>query len=148
MSTPYCHPRKAGGSPNQTGTVLRLGEGVAPLTGIRKDKRVQDRMFSYVSLEQRVPQDYPLRTLRKLTDAVLRTPVCHRLRWACWGSWAPCWRLRESSVWLRIPSPSGYVRCGFALRSRRGGGKCCGRHWGSGCQSGSKGNSLVQLATD
>ncbi len=29
-------------------------------------------MFSYVSLEQRVPQDHPLRAVRKLTDAVLR----------------------------------------------------------------------------
>ena len=30
-------------------------------------------MFSYVSLEQRVPQDDLLRAVRKLTDAVLRT---------------------------------------------------------------------------
>ncbi len=30
-------------------------------------------MFSYVSLEQRVPQDHPLRAVRKLTDAVLRS---------------------------------------------------------------------------
>ena len=30
-------------------------------------------MFSYISLEQRVPQDHPLRAVRKLTDAVLRT---------------------------------------------------------------------------
>ena len=29
-------------------------------------------MFSYISLEQRVPQDHPLRAVRKLTDAVLR----------------------------------------------------------------------------
>ena len=28
-------------------------------------------MFSYVSLEQRVPQDHPLRAVRKLTDQVL-----------------------------------------------------------------------------
>jgi transposase len=28
-------------------------------------------MFSYVSLEQRVPQDHPLRGIRKLTDEVL-----------------------------------------------------------------------------
>ena len=28
-------------------------------------------MFRYVSLEQRVPQDHPLRAVRKLTDAVL-----------------------------------------------------------------------------
>jgi hypothetical protein len=30
-------------------------------------------MFSYVSLEQCVPQDHPLRADRKLTDRVLRT---------------------------------------------------------------------------
>jgi transposase len=30
-------------------------------------------MFSYVSLEQRVPQDHPLRAVRKLTDRVLRS---------------------------------------------------------------------------
>jgi len=41
--------------------------------GMRGDERVQDGMFSYVSLEQRVPQDHPLRAVRKLTDTVLRT---------------------------------------------------------------------------
>ena len=30
-------------------------------------------MFSYVSLEQRVPEDHPLRAIRKLTDEVLRS---------------------------------------------------------------------------
>ena len=30
-------------------------------------------MFSYVSLEQCVPQDHPPRVVRKLTDAALRT---------------------------------------------------------------------------
>jgi len=40
---------------------------------MRGDERIQDGMFSYVALEQRVPQDYPLRAGRKLTDAVLRT---------------------------------------------------------------------------
>jgi transposase len=38
---------------------------------MRGDERVQDGMFSYVSLEQRVPVDHPLRAVRKLTDAVL-----------------------------------------------------------------------------
>ncbi len=32
-------------------------------------------MFSCVSLEQRVPQNHPLRSVRELTDAVLRTLV-------------------------------------------------------------------------
>lgn len=39
---------------------------------MRGDERVQDGMFSYVSLEQRVPSDHPLREVRKVTDAVLR----------------------------------------------------------------------------
>jgi len=38
---------------------------------MRGDERVQDGMFSYVSLEQRVPCDHPLRGVRRLTDAVL-----------------------------------------------------------------------------
>src|SRR6202166_2931331 len=37
------------------------------------DERIQDGMFSYVSLEQRVPADHPLRAVRKLTDAGLGT---------------------------------------------------------------------------
>ena len=38
---------------------------------MRGTEQVQDGMFSYVSLEQRVPVDHPLRAVRKLTDAVL-----------------------------------------------------------------------------
>ena len=40
---------------------------------MRGDERVQDGMFSYVTLEQRVPKDHPLREIRKLTDVVLRS---------------------------------------------------------------------------
>ena len=40
---------------------------------MRGDERVQDGMFSYVSLERRVPQDHPLRAIRKLTNEVLRS---------------------------------------------------------------------------
>ena len=40
---------------------------------MRGDERIQDGMFSYVSLEQRVPDDHALRAVRKLTDGVLRT---------------------------------------------------------------------------
>jgi hypothetical protein len=39
----------------------------------RGDERIQDRMYSYVSLKQRVPADHPLRGVRKVTDAVLRS---------------------------------------------------------------------------
>jgi len=40
---------------------------------MRGDERVQDGMFSYVTLEQRIPQDHPLREIRKQTDVVLRS---------------------------------------------------------------------------
>ena len=40
---------------------------------MRGDERVQDGMFSYVSLEQRLHQDHTLRAVRKLTDTVLGT---------------------------------------------------------------------------
>src|SRR5690242_11745879 len=35
------------------------------------DKQLQSGMFSYVSLEDRVPQDHPLRAIRRLVDQVL-----------------------------------------------------------------------------
>ena len=39
-----------------------------------------DRMFSYLSPEQRVPADHPLRVVRQMTDDVLRqlSPRCAR----------------------------------------------------------------------
>src|ERR1039458_10334310 len=52
---------------------MRRGCEVARLIDMRGDERVQDGMFSYVSLEQRVPQDHLLRAVRSLTDTVLRT---------------------------------------------------------------------------
>ena len=38
---------------------------------MRGDERFQDELFSCVTLEQRVPQDHPLREIRKPVDAVL-----------------------------------------------------------------------------
>jgi transposase len=38
---------------------------------MRGDERLQGGMFSYVTLEERVPQDHPLREIRRLTDVVL-----------------------------------------------------------------------------
>jgi transposase len=38
---------------------------------MRGDERLQGGMFSYVTLEQRVPEDHPLREIRRLTDVVL-----------------------------------------------------------------------------
>src|SRR5213075_3232364 len=40
--------------------------------GMRGDDRQPDAMFSYVSAEQRVPADHPLRAIRSLVDDVLR----------------------------------------------------------------------------
>ena len=39
---------------------------------MRGDDRESDSMFSYVSAEQRVPADHPLRAIRALVDDVLR----------------------------------------------------------------------------
>jgi len=39
---------------------------------MRGDDRHQEMMFSYISPEQRVPSDHPLRTVRRLVDTVLR----------------------------------------------------------------------------
>ena len=38
---------------------------------MRGHENPQASMFSYVSLEQRVPKDHPLRTLRTLVDGIL-----------------------------------------------------------------------------
>ncbi len=40
---------------------------------MRGDERDQSEMFSCVTLEQRVPSDHPLREIRRLTDAVLKS---------------------------------------------------------------------------
>jgi len=40
---------------------------------MRGDERFQGGMFSYVTLEQRVPKDHPLREIRRVTDVVLRS---------------------------------------------------------------------------
>jgi hypothetical protein len=53
---------------------IRLTEG-------RTDERILDRMFSYVSLEQRVPEDHPLRAVCELTDGVRR--LCARSLMRC-----------------------------------------------------------------
>jgi transposase len=48
---------------------------------MRGDDQQQDGMWSYISAEQRVPADHPLRPIRKMTDSVLRelSPLFERL---------------------------------------------------------------------
>lgn len=55
----------------EIGLCLRHCTGAARQRIRRGDERIQDGMFSYVSLEQRVPMDHPLREVRKLIDVVL-----------------------------------------------------------------------------
>jgi transposase len=38
---------------------------------MRGDEKQQGGMFSYVSIEERVPQDHPLRAIRRLVDQIL-----------------------------------------------------------------------------
>jgi transposase len=40
---------------------------------MRGDDQQQSGMFSYVSLEERVPQDHPLRRIREMVDEILRS---------------------------------------------------------------------------
>jgi len=39
---------------------------------MRGDDRQQGAMFSYISPEQRVPADHPLRPIREMVDEVLK----------------------------------------------------------------------------
>ena len=39
---------------------------------MRGDDDLQERMFSYISPEKRVPADHPLRPIRKLVDEILK----------------------------------------------------------------------------
>ena len=54
------------------GTATRHSDKGGRLNDMRGEERVQDEMFSYVSLEKRVPRDHPLRAIRKLCDEVLQ----------------------------------------------------------------------------
>ena len=68
-------------------------------------------MFSYVSAEQRVPQDHPLRAIRTLVDEVLRDMSCEFARLYAQGGrpWIPPERL------LRAP----LLHIFYSIRSER-----------------------------
>jgi hypothetical protein len=55
----------------EKGSGLGLIGSLFRLWIMRGDERVQDEMFSSVMLEQRVPQDHPLREIGKLSDTAL-----------------------------------------------------------------------------
>jgi hypothetical protein len=54
----------------ELGSGVRRFELLVRLRGMRGDERVQDGMFSYVSLDQRVPAEHPLREVRKVAAAL------------------------------------------------------------------------------
>ena len=39
---------------------------------MRGDEKQQSAMFSYVSLEERVPREHPLRAIRRKVDEILK----------------------------------------------------------------------------
>ena len=62
------------------------------------DERIQEGMFSYVALEDRIPGTHPLRKVRKMTDLVLASMsaefdamysahTTHESSIAEWGQW-------------------------------------------------------------
>jgi hypothetical protein len=55
-----------------------ISEGSVPMRG---DDRQTGWMFSYVSPEERVPADHPLRAIRRITDAIFErlSPQFERL---------------------------------------------------------------------
>jgi transposase len=60
---------------SQIGWHKRKGARIKEISGGKKTMRGEDRqqgaMFSYLSPEQRVPRDHPLRAIRELVDAVI-----------------------------------------------------------------------------
>ena len=64
-------------------------------------------MFSYVSLEQRVPSDHPLREVRKVTDVVLHT-LSPELDALYAEAGRPSYRRCRKSFWMgaRMTRPS------------------------------------------
>jgi transposase len=49
-----------------------IDEGLVRIRNMRGHDEQQERMFSYISAEQRVPRDHPLRRIRSLTDSALQ----------------------------------------------------------------------------
>jgi transposase len=67
-------------------------------------------MFSYVTLEQRVPQDHPLREIRKLTDVVLRSLS---------GEFDSCTRPRAASIAPEYVLRALLLQAFYSVRSER-----------------------------
>src|SRR3972149_4655768 len=54
------------------GSVYKMYASQIPGGAMRGEDPKQEAMFSYVSPEQRVPQDHPLRPVREMVDTVLK----------------------------------------------------------------------------
>jgi transposase len=57
--------------------VVHFHKGMVYVSSMRGDEQEQEAMFSYVSLEQRVPSDHPLRAIRKMVDEALADLSLH-----------------------------------------------------------------------
>src|SRR3972149_1552732 len=54
------------------GSVYKMYASQIPGVALRREDPKQEAMFSYVSPEQRVPQDHPLRPVREMVDTILK----------------------------------------------------------------------------
>ena len=89
---------------------------------MRGDDLQQDAMFSYISPEQRVPSDHPLRPIRRMVDEMLKG-LSHRfdkLYSSTGRPSVPRTEPRSTTVWLRVSQP---------LKARVGNGVRNGRSW-------------------
>ncbi len=82
---------------------------------MRGDDRQPDSMFSYVSPEQRVPSDHPLRAIRQLVDAILAemSREFDKLYLAVGRPSIPPEQLLRALL-LQISTPSGASACSWS----------------------------------
>src|ERR1017187_1107839 len=91
---------------------------------MRGQDEQQFDVFSYVSPEQRVPQDHPLRTLRVMTNEALRElqpRLCVQRRLACTAGDKPAGaRVRSPVAWIAERRETKFLKpIDDRLRGRR-----------------------------